>query len=60
MQIGADGVAHVPGGATLQLSGRVRDFRALILARRGGPEELSTEQAARILGRSSRWWRDRW
>lgn len=27
-------------------------------ARAGGPEELSTQQAAQVIGRTSKWWRE--
>jgi hypothetical protein len=50
-------LAMLAPGTILTIQVRAEDLLQAIQARNGGPEELSTAQAAQLIGRTSKWWR---
>lgn len=51
-------LAHLPDDLEIPIQVRVGALKKAIEAKRGGPEELSTPQAASWIGRTSKWWRE--
>ena len=54
----ADVLAMLDPNTILSVQVRAGDLLAAVQRQTGGPEELSTSQAAQLIGRTSAWWRD--
>lgn len=50
-------IAYLRDDAPVEIRTTAGALREAMQARQGGPEELSTQQAARFIGRTSKWWR---
>ncbi len=50
-------LAALPADAILTVQVRVGDLLDAMQKRAGGPDELSTSQAAEYIGRTPKWWR---
>lgn len=57
MKIDAETLALLPDDAQIMVQTTAGDLRRAMETRQGGAEELSTQEAARYIGRNSKWWR---
>lgn len=53
----AEVLALLAPGTILTIQVRAEDLLEAVQRQNGGPKELSTAQAAQLLGRTSKWWR---
>ena len=59
LNIDAAVLALLPADALLTVQIRAEDLLDALRKRSGGPDELSTSQAAEYIGRTPKWWRQK-